>query len=155
MFAPLSSIAPLAGLPSPQRLAASGCIPGTRERMSRIEWLATLLIVSGVTLVALAGPGHGEDEQEVVTSGLPAAFSQPPFLAYAAFSAAAVASWLVLIEQRCSKRLRQRYRPREDSMQAALGSAMTSAMTSGFSIIFLKVLALGMREWAGGNRRRR
>lgn len=155
-LAPLSFIAPLAGLAVVFNalIAHFGCVPGVRERMGRIEWLATGFIMGGVTLVAISGPGGGDsseaDALRVVVADLPAAFSQPIFIAYAACSALVVGSWLVLTEQRCLPQLRERWRPRDDSIAASVGSSFTAALTSGFSIIFLKVVALGVAEWISG-----
>ena len=153
-LAPLSFIAPLAGLAVVFNavIAHLGLVPGVRERMRRTEWLATACIVAGVTLVAVAGPGgSGEpadaDALEVSVASLPAAFSQTIFHVYAACSATIVVVWLMVSEQRCFPRLRERWRPRDDSILASVGSSFTAALTSGFSIIFLKVVALGVAEW--------
>lgn len=138
-LAPLSFIAPLAGLAVVFNavIAHFGCVRGVKEKMRRKEWLATVGIMIGVSLVAVSGPGGGgEDEAPpmVTVAELPPAFENLAFHLYAGISAAIVVLWLVVTEQRCSKRLRQRWRPADDSMAASVGSSFTSALTSGFSV---------------------
>ena len=152
-LAPLSFIAPLAGLAVVFNalIARAGFVPGIREKMAFADWLATLCIVVGVTLVAISGPqgtpaaDGGADPNRIAS--LPAALRQPAFIAYAACASATVAAWLFLWKQRCSQRLR-RLAPREDSTMAAIGSSLSAALTSAFSVIFLKVIALAVGELA-------
>ena len=151
-LAPLSFIAPLAGLAVVFNavIAHLGLVPGVKERMGCQEWLATACIMGGVTLVAISGPGGGDESPaQMAVADLPAAFDQLAFHIYAIIAAVIVFAWLVLTEQRCSRTLRERYRPHDDSQLASIGSSFTAAVTSGFSIIFLKVVALGVAEWAG------
>ena len=152
-LAPLSFIAPLAGLAVVFNalIAHLGVIPGVKERMRRTEWLATVCIMAGVTLVAISGPGGGGDSDESApvnppVSELPLAFSRPGFLVYAGCAASLVLAWLIVSEQRCFPTLRRRYRPSEDSTTASVCSSFTAALTSGFSIVFLKVIALAVAE---------
>lgn len=156
-LAPLSFIAPLAGLAVVfnAMIAHFGVVPGVQERMGKVEWLATGCIMAGVTLVAVSGPGGGGDSsgepQMVTVAELPTAFGQPTFHAYAGLAATVVTLWLFVSEQRCFPLLRKRLRPRDDSTAAAFASAFTAALTSGFSIVFLKVVALGATDWFAGN----
>jgi drug/metabolite transporter (DMT)-like permease len=59
LFAPLSLLAPLGGVAVVVNalLTRFGCVCGIQERLSFLEWLATLFIMGGVALVAFSGPG--------------------------------------------------------------------------------------------------
>ena len=62
-FTPLSLIAPLGGLSVifNALLTRFGCVFGIKEVMTRNGWIATLVVLAGVTLVSMSGPGSDGD----------------------------------------------------------------------------------------------
>ena len=115
MYAPLSTLAPLAGLGVVFNalLSRSGLISGRKETMGVHEWSATFMIVVGVSLVAVAGPSESAEEAETTAemiAYLPAAFMQPIFLGYTVTATTIVFSWLFVTEQKCCPAFRRRFR---------------------------------------------
>ena len=66
-------------------------------------------------------------------------------LAYVAISVALVGAWLFVWKQKCVACLVP-YRPSSTSIVAAFGSSLTASICGGFSVVFLKVVALAISE---------
>lgn len=147
-LAPLSLVAPLGGLAVVFNalIARSGLVCGIKEPMALVDWLCTGLVVAGVTMAAIFGPGGVEDPNRasVTIETIPAAAGQPLFVAYTIVSFSCMGCWLFFWKQRCFPRL---WRPKPEALSASIGSGFTAALGSGFSTIFLKVLTLQATDW--------
>lgn len=147
-LAPLSLVAPLGGLAVVFNalLARSGCVCGIKEDMGGLDWLCTGVVVAGVTMAAVFGPGGIEDPNRdlMTTQRVQAAASEPLFVVYTVVSFSSMFVWLFFWKQSCFPRL---WRPHPETIAASIGSGFTAALGSGFSTIFLKVLTLQVGEW--------
>ena len=136
---PLSLIAPFAGLTMvwSALLAHVGCF-GFRERLTRTDVACTALVLAGVTLVTSVG-AHGDPDPTVAE--LQADFSSPLFLCYAAFTYAAVTSWLAVSLCPCGRP----YRPSPKSVMVTMLCAYCAAACASLTQVFMKVLSSAVR----------
>jgi hypothetical protein len=169
-FTPLALIAPINGLGVifNALLTRSGCVCGIRETLSREEWLWTLAVLVGVTLVAVSGPGSVEGKELTMTVEpclgtpaanplltptqinassyvcLPLALQKPYFVAIAALSAAFVVCWILVGHARCLSR----FRPLDTSLAATICSGFSAACVGSFTVLFMKIFVSWLPDFA-------
>ena len=91
VFAPLALIAPLGGLSVifNSLLLRAGLVCGIKEKLSLREWLCTVVVLIGVTAVAVSGPGSQESAPWQIDALPDAVAAQPAFVVCANTEAAA------------------------------------------------------------------
>lgn len=143
---PLATVAPFAGMTIVFTLliASSGVLTTTRERLSCTDAAGSALIILGVTLVSIFGPGSEQgggggggaaDTEDELT-----AFSKPLFAVFAGTSLLTVVLWcLVLI-----------IKPKAGRMHIGTAlSAYSAAVCGALSQLFLKVVATALHTSGG------
>lgn len=131
-FAPLSLIAPLGGVGVVFNalLARFGLVCGITEKLALSEWSATLLVLAGVSLAAVSGPGSGEAEKPFDLDAMPVQFAQPAFLVYTTVALLLnVATLLVFHVPRLKT-----WRPRPNSATEAIVTGSAAASCGAFSV---------------------
>ena len=147
LFAPLNMLAPLGGVSvlANALLTRFGLVCGIQEKPSSSEWAATLLVLLGVSLVAICG-GSADASDDLTMADLPDAFSRPGFLLFAVPALIAVVIWSCLISCPAFKQIR----PDETSLRASLVSGVAAACSGAFAVMFVKVVVVGISEAAQG-----
>jgi hypothetical protein len=149
-MAPLSLITPIGGLAIifSALIARFGCIPGLRESLSRVEWAAILLALTGVSVLGPLGPSP---EYEMTYDAMQEAFrTRVPFAAWTCFAWTYIFSWFFI--NLCPGL--QRFRtPATNSKKTVLLSAFGAACAGSYSMLFSKIVmtALVQRMIANGD----
>jgi len=143
-FTPLALIAPLGGVGVVFNalLARFGLVCGIREHLTLKEGLATFVILAGVTLVAVSGPGSGSSETgaTVDLSTMHELFEQPAFLSFACLAFALV-TWTILLFHVPQLK---RWRPDPKATATSIFSGTSAACCGAFSVVFLKLVVTGI-----------
>ena len=140
-LAPLSQIAPCAGLAVifSALLARFGCVPGVREQLSIVEWLALGVTLAGLVACSVFGP-RGTHLLPFDEYG--DAFASPALLSYTGFATLVVSGWLGLLVARPLRNCR----PRPSSTVYPLLSSYGAGICGSFSVIFQKIFVRAMRS---------
>ena len=147
-LAPLSLLAPLSGLAVVFNalLARFGCVCGVREDLSRTDWICTMLIVLGITIASIAGPGTAPPAPPLTVADLPVVFSNPLYIGYFASGTLCILCWLSIWQRPSLAWLK----PSDDSLLASVGSGSTAAFCGSVSVVSLKVVVSCVGDLAGG-----
>ena len=161
-FTPLSLIAPMGGLTVifNALLVHFGVVCGIREKLSRLEWSCTIVVMMGVSLATISGPGS-TTTGPLDLDALPQRMARPAFASFAATMVGIVVIWLLVSHSGrssggsggsggsgCRSRLsgcRSRYlprltllrglRPADDSLTASVMSGTTAACCGSCSVL--------------------
>ena len=92
---PLSLLAPLTGtgVVFSALVASSGVVPGVKEQLEIIDWICTCMVLVGVSIAAIFGPGSHEASD---LDALPTAFKNPGFLVFVSLSVSTIFGWLLV-----------------------------------------------------------
>ena len=144
-FTPLSLIAPLGGLSVifNALLTRFGIVCGIKEVMTVQGWIATVIVLMGVTLVSLSGPGSNDDGGPIEIAALPAQMQKPLFVVLTTMAAAVVLGWIAVRKVPALKPIR----PSFMSLTASVFSGVTAACCGAYSVMFLKIVSVGVPAW--------
>jgi len=160
VYTPLALLAPLGGVGVAFNalLARWGIVCGQKEVLSRAEWASTLLVLVGVTSIAVSGPGSQENAEITVSDTLDA-FRQPVFVALIVCAVTLVVSVVLLFHDmprfsfvrsaggslpcivlRTRPWFLTAWRPHPGSALCSALCGSSAACCGTFSVIFLKVV---------------
>mmetsp|Transcript_71494 Transcript_71494/g.190160 ORF Transcript_71494/g.190160 Transcript_71494/m.190160 type:complete len:421 (+) Transcript_71494:3-1265(+) len=145
-LAPLSLIAPVAGLSIvfSALLAHWGCVMGVRERLTRIDWFCTALVLFGVVLATSFGPQNDEVPEY---ARVQKSFGGPAFLFFSFTCLSVIVGWTVFWLAPCFAH----YRPGPSSLVTSFFSGYSAAACGAFSQLFLKIVMVGVRTLINGD----
>lgn len=145
-LAPLSLIAPVAGLSIvfSALLAHWGCVMGVRERLTRIDWFCTGLVLFGVILATSFGPQKDEVPEY---ARVQRSFAGPAFIFFSSTCLLVIVGWTSFwMAPCCAAR-----RPTADSLVTSFFSGYSAAACGAFSQLFLKIVMVAVRTLINGD----
>lgn len=146
-MAPLALIAPTGGfgIICNAFLSRYGCVCGTKEVLTKADWIATVMLSLGVIFVAISGPG-GVESDVVPLEDVPALLFTPPCVTFFVFTVVAVATWMIVSKTPYFPS----YKPADSSITTTVCAAWTSALIGCLSVISLKIVVMGISVCAHG-----
>jgi len=137
---PISLLAPLTGMGVvfSALIASSGVVPGVKEKLHTVDWICTCLVLLGVSVAAIFGPGSHEASS---LDGVAAAFANPGFLSFVIIALTLIMSWLLVLKV---PRLRA-FRPQDVSLATTVFSGVTSALCGALCVMLLKVIMVAIQ----------
>ncbi|KAL3905954.1 MAG: hypothetical protein SGPRY_010728 [Prymnesium sp.] len=143
---PISLLAPLTGtgVVFSALIASSGIVPGVQEKLALSDWICTFLVLIGVSIAAIFGPGSNEASD---LNALPSAMSNPGFLAFVSLAVGIITGWLAISKVKLLEKLR----PEEKSLQFTLLSGLSASLCGSLCVVFTKVLMVAIRYLALGD----
>mmetsp|Transcript_10204 Transcript_10204/g.24554 ORF Transcript_10204/g.24554 Transcript_10204/m.24554 type:complete len:508 (-) Transcript_10204:80-1603(-) len=145
-FTPISLLAPLTGtgVVFSALIASSGIVPGVQEKLAVIDWVCTCLVLIGVSIAAIFGPGSNEATD---LNALPSAMSNPGFLAFVTLAISIILGWLVL----CKVTALESIRPDDKSLNYTIFSGLSASLCGSLCVVLLKVVMVALRYIAQGD----
>lgn len=145
-LAPLSLIAPVAGLSIvfSALLAHWGCVMGVRERLTRVDWLCTALVLFGVVLATSFGP---QNDAVPEYARVQRSFLGPAFIFFSLTCITVIFGWTTFWMAPCFAY----WRPGPSSLTTAFFSGYSAAACGAFSQLFLKIVMVAIRTLINGD----
>ena len=94
---PISVLAPLTGMGVvfSALIASSGVVPGVKEKLHTIDWVCTCVMLVGISIAAIYGPGSHEASD---LNQVPVAFTNPGFISFLTIALFLIIMWVLVLK---------------------------------------------------------